>query len=103
MGLAAVSLWRVDFFAGLRMGLGAHGLEHSRRASLPPRDRGLGAQWNFARYRAVASGRQARQNRAEPEPGNLSGRELPDCPLKRLARSRKVVGGETSAGGNAGP
>src|SRR6516162_3755289 len=57
VGLAPLSLWRLDFLAGLRMDLGAIGVWRMRSDLLSAGNRGVGAFWPDARDCAAASGR----------------------------------------------
>jgi len=55
-GVVALSLWRMDILAGLRLGVGAHGLWFWRARVLPAGDGRLGSQRRHARHCSVAPG-----------------------------------------------
>src|SRR5215469_16952044 len=73
VGLAPLSLWRLDLLAGLRMDLAAIGVWR-RPGLLSAGNRGVGAFRPDARDCAAASGRQEREGAAEPFAGRFRGR-----------------------------
>jgi hypothetical protein len=100
MGLVAISLWRLDFLAGLRLGLGAHWLWFWRACLLPAGDGCMGSQRQHARHCSSAPGRQARQDRAKSEPGNSPRPEFSGCAFHACGGNGKMVGPEEGPNGS---
>src|ERR1700741_2733259 len=90
VGLAPVSLWRLDFFASLRRGLGAIGVRR-RSGLLSARDRRVGTFRPDGRDCSASSGRQEREAPAKAGLVHLS-RSGPDGRENlQSGRPRKVV------------
>ena len=100
MGLATLSLWRLDFLADVRLVLEPRGFWLRTPGEVAPGDRSVGTLRYEDRRCAASSAGQERQDAGEFRAGRVSGTGARDRTAGGDNKHGKMDGGEASAEGN---